>query len=124
MRVQQLVAFCLSVATLSLADPSSNGIMVSNFAAYDGYVYVKCEGGHRSHRNGPVRAAGWTRFDWGDLSGEGFQEGENCWMVVDVVSGKDGHESGQNFNLAKSGITGTYALRGGPLNPEWDRMFS
>ncbi|KAI0907034.1 hypothetical protein F4823DRAFT_565235 [Ustulina deusta] len=123
MRPYQLVAFCLSAATFSAADPASNGITVVNHGAFDAYVYVRGSRGHESKRNGPVHGAGYTHFDHGDLTGKGFQEGESCWMVVDVSGGIHGHESGDNFDFRQGSFIGSYSLTGGTLNPSWHRLF-
>ncbi|KAI0907152.1 hypothetical protein F4823DRAFT_565091 [Ustulina deusta] len=123
MRAYQLVAFCLSLTTISLAQPVSGGIIVKNLAPFDCYVFVRGSWGHESKHNGPVHWGSSTHFDWGDLSGSKFQVGENCWMVVDVVGGQHGHESGDNFLLANGGYTGTYTLTGWSLQPSWNRLF-
>ncbi|EXL66521.1 hypothetical protein FOPG_17303 [Fusarium oxysporum f. sp. conglutinans race 2 54008] len=106
-----------------MSDPNSSGIRVENRAAFSCWVYVKSSA-HESEHSGLLMTGQDYTFLFADLAKNGFQEGENCWMSVDVQAGKTNHESRENFNLAKDGgFMGTYSLTGGTLTPAWHREF-
>ncbi|KAI0904486.1 hypothetical protein F4823DRAFT_567662 [Ustulina deusta] len=122
MRPSQLLALCLSVAPSALADPKSNGIRVENRGAFSGWFYVK-SGAHESRHSGLLDTGQDHVFSFDDLVRNGFSDGENCWVDVDVEAGATNHESGDNFDLSKTGNTETYKLTGSSLYPSWSRQF-
>jgi hypothetical protein len=123
MKFFQLVALCLSAATFSVADPNSSGIHVENRGAFSCWVYVKSSA-HESTHSGLLESGQDHDFSFDDLAKNGFEEGENCWMSVDILDGTSDHQSGDNFNLEKDpGFRGTYKLTGTTFNPSWHREF-
>jgi hypothetical protein len=91
---------------------------ITNAAMVLGRVRVKSNGKEtqQSRMLKQWDSAGWT-FD--ELTSFGFQEGDSCWVSVDIEAGTTNHESGDNFTLKKGAAPVEYELRGGTLTPSW-----
>ena len=92
-------------------------VTVINNGLFIGRMRVKTNGKDSSQSDALVqgKAASWT---FTELVSQGFKDGDNCWVSVDVVAGETNHESGDNFNLARGGNV-EYNLDGGVWNPSW-----
>lgn len=69
-----------------------------------------CEGFPGSPLNG------WA---YEELVHAGFNEGDSCWVSVDIDGGETNHQSEDNFTLKKFAPVARYLLEGGPHNPSW-----
>ncbi|KAJ4413152.1 hypothetical protein N0V91_000126 [Didymella pomorum] len=100
-------------------NPSARFVVTTiNEGAFSGRVRVKT-GGRQTEQSRDLMAgqeAGWT-FD--ELAGAGFNEGDSCWVSIDVDGGETNHQSRDNFDLHKDGGVARYKVTGGFENPSW-----
>ncbi|KIV77827.1 hypothetical protein PV11_09607 [Exophiala sideris] len=99
---------------------ASNGIRLYNEGGFSCRFRVKTGG--RDSSQSVTKAFG-DNAVWGydELIGEGFKEGDNCWVSCDIDAGETNHESGGNFLLVSgAGVRLDYEVTGGVWNPSWN----